>query len=114
MLPADKKEGVEADYDSISTTLQGFNIGVKVKDRNPYSKIVLEDNGAPFAFNVTLHFDATSAADMYKTDFWIEVSADLNFMMKALLGSKIQEALDKVVDSLVAVSEGRKPEGMDF
>ena len=35
-------------------------------------------------------------------------------MMKALLGSKIQEALDKVVDSLVAVSEGRKPEGMDF
>jgi hypothetical protein len=30
-----------------------------------------------------------------------------------LLGSKLKDALDKVVDSLVAVSEGRVPEGID-
>jgi hypothetical protein len=41
------------------------------------------------------------------------VDAELNFMMKTLLGSKIKDALDKVVDSLVAVSEGRMPEGVD-
>ena len=43
----------------------------------------------------------------------ITLDADLNFMMKALLGSKLQEALDKIVDSIAAMSEGRMPEGID-
>ena len=110
-LPEDKKEGVTADYDSIRATVQGFTIGVKVVDRVPYSKIVYEDDGAPFKFSLTLHFDP--AADPYKTDFQIVLDADLNFMMKTLLGSKLQEGLDKIVDGLVAMSEGRVPEGVD-
>ena len=111
-LPEDKKNDVQADYDSLKATVQGFSIGVKVTDRTPYSKIEFADDGAPFKFTMVMHFDPASGP--YKTDFQIELNADLNFMMKALLGSKMQEALDKVVDSLVAVSEGRKPEGMDF
>ena len=111
-LPEDKKNDVQADYDSLKATVQGFTIGVKVTGRTPYSKIEFADDGAPFKFSMAMHFDP--ASDPYKTDFQIELNADLNFMMKALLGSKIQEALDKVVDSLVAVSEGRKPEGMEL
>ena len=110
-LPEDKKEGVEADYDWIHAQVQGFNIGVKVTERVPYSRIEFADDGAPFQFGMTLHFDP--AADPYKTDFQIVVSAELNFMMKTLLGGKIKEALDKVVDALVAMSEGRMPEGVD-
>ena len=34
-------------------------------------------------------------------------------MMKTLLGSKLKEGLDKIVDGLVAMSEGRMPEGVD-
>ena len=30
--------------------------------------------------------------------------------MKAMIGGKIQQGLDKIVDSLVMVSEGRMPE----
>lgn len=111
MLPEDKKAGVEADFDSIHASVQGFNIGVKVNDRVPYSKIVYEDDGAPFKFTMALHFDP--ASDPYKTDFQIVLDADLNFMMKTLLGSKLQNGLDKVVDALVAMSEGRIPEGVD-
>ena len=111
LLPEDKKEGVEADYDWIHAQVQGFNVGVKVVSRVPYSKIEYADDGAPFKFGLTLHFDP--AHDPYKTDFQIIVDADLNFMMKAMLGGKIKEALDKVVDALVAMSEGRMPEGMD-
>ena len=110
-LPEDKKQGVEADYDSIHTEVQGFNIGVRVVDRTPYSKIVVKDDGAPFHFSLSVHFDA--ASDPYKTDFQIVLDADLNFMMKTILGSKLQEGLDKVVDGLVAMSEGRMPEGFD-
>ena len=111
MLPEDKKEGVEADYDSIHATVQGFPVGVKVKDRVPYSKIMYEDDGAPFNFVLTLHFDA--AAYPYKTDFHIHLDADLNFMMKTLLGSKLKDGLNAIVDGLVAMSEGRMPEGVD-
>lgn len=111
MLPEDKKQDVEADYDSLRASVQGFSIGVKVNDRVPYSKIVYEDDGAPFKFRMAFHFDP--AADPYKTDFQIVLDADLNFMMKTLLGSKLQEGLDKIVDGLVAMSEGRVPEGVD-
>ena len=38
-LPEDKKADVTADYDSIHAVVQGFSIGVRVKDRVPYSKI---------------------------------------------------------------------------
>ena len=110
-LPEDKKAGVNADYDSIQAEVQGFNIGIRVKDRTPYSKIEYMDDGAPFKFRIILHFDL--ASDPYKTDFQIEVEAELNFMMKTFLGGKIKDALDKVVDSLVAMSEGRMPEGVD-
>ena len=34
-------------------------------------------------------------------------------MMKMLLGSKLQEVLDKLVTSLADASEGKMPEGFD-
>lgn len=111
-LPEEKKADVTADYDTIHASVQGFSIGVRVTDRVPYSRIAFADDGAPFKFALQMHFNP--AADPYKTDFQIELDADLNFMMKTLLGSKIQGALDKVVDSLVDVSEGRVPEGVDL
>lgn len=110
-LPEDKKQDVTAEYDSLHAVVQGFNIGIRVTERVPYSRIEFEDDGAPFQFHLTMHFDA--AADPYKTDFQIVLDAELNFMMKTLLGGKLKEALDKVVDALVDMSEGRMPEGVD-
>ena len=110
MIPDDKKQGVTADFDTISATVQGFTIGVKVTRREPYDYIELQDNGAPFKFMVSMHFDRTD--DPCKCDFHIDLLADLNLMMKMMIGGKLQEGLDKIVDGLVAVSEGRRPEGM--
>jgi len=98
MLPEDKKKDVTADFDTIRFVVQSFSIGVKVRERQPYSKLVFEDDGAPFHFIVTMHFDP--AADESHTDFWVEVGADLNFMMKMMLGTKIQEGLDKLVEAI--------------
>lgn len=99
-LPEDKKEGVTADFDSVKATVQGFTIGVRVFERHPYDRISLKDDGAPFHFTVTFHFD--QAPEPGKTDFSIEVEADLNLMMKAMLGGKIKEGLDKIVDGLAS------------
>lgn len=110
MLPEDKKQAVQADYDTIKATVQGFTVGVRVSGRVPYSLIQLQDSDAPFHFGVSLCFD--DAPEPGKTDFHIDIDADINMMMKVMLGNKISDALDKVVDGLVAVSEGRMPEGM--
>ena len=107
-VPEDKRADVTADYDSISFKAQGVAIGGRVVKREPYSYIEIKGEGAPFDFTVGLHFDAIPSG----TEFYIEVDADLNFMMKMMLGSKLQEALDKVVDGLVDVSEGRMPAAM--
>ena len=80
MLPEDKKQGVTADFDTLDATVQGFHVGVRVKSRVPYSLIEVEDNGAPFRFMVALHFDAAAQPGM--TDFHINLSADLNLMLK--------------------------------
>jgi len=112
MLPEDKRGMIEASYDTLTATVQGFNIGVKVHNRVPYSLIELVDFGAPFAFHIELHFDP-APIDPYKTDFWIKAEADLNLMMKMMLSGKIKEGLDKVVDGLVDASNGKMPEGLD-
>lgn len=102
-LPEDKRNEVqlEADYDSVHAVVQGFNVGVKVVERVPYSRIDFADDGAPFNFAVSMHFDAVPG-DPEKTDFSVEVHAKLNMMMKMMLSSRIQEALDKMVDGMAA------------
>ncbi len=74
MLPEDKKQMVTADCDSLSATVQGFSIGVKVTLREPYSLIELQDNGAPFKFAVWLHFD--ESGEYGKTDFHVDALVD--------------------------------------
>ena len=111
MLPADKREGVTADFDSIHATVQGFSIGVRVTERSPYNLIRLNDDGASFSFIIELHFDQSAYSS--QTLFQIVVEAELNFMMKTLLGSKIQTALDKIAEGLADASNGKMPEGFD-
>lgn len=111
-VPGPHRQDLKADADSLHASVQGFDVGVKVAQRTPYSRLVLVDDGAPFIFKLTLCFDP-AASDPFKTDFHIELEAELNIMMKMLLGSKIKEGLDKVVDGLAAISEGRVPDGID-
>lgn len=108
-IPEDKKEGVTADSDSIHATVQGFNVGVMVSKREPYKEIDFEDDGAPFEFSLSMHFDTVQ--DM-KTDFYMTFDAELNLMMRMLIGNKVKEAMDKLVDGLVDMSNGNIPEGM--
>ena len=111
MLPEDKRQGVEADYDSIRGTVQGFSVGVRVEERRPYSRIVYKDDGAPFQFTINICFDA-DGGNPDSTDFHIDIEADLNFM-KMLLGNKFQDAVDKMVDAVADMAMGKMPEGID-
>lgn len=112
MLPEDKRQDISADFDTLTASVRGITIGVKVWERVPYSKISVIDNGAPFAFKAEFHFDEVPGSPL-QTEFSITLDADLNQMMKLMVGSKIQKGLDAVVQGLADISEGRMPEGFD-
>lgn len=97
-LPEDKRQYVSVDGDNIIVEYVGFRIVINIKEKLPFSRFVLTDAEAPFHFTLTFHFDPAEL--LTQTTLWIEVFADLNFMMKTMLGSKIQEALDQMVQSI--------------
>lgn len=101
MVPKDGRVEVEADFDTLSATMQGMKMGVRISNRIPYSLIELQDNGAPFHFTMKLNFVDMGGC---RTDFSIDVDADINGMIKMMFGNKIQEALDQIVDGLVNAS----------
>ena len=101
MLPANLQGSVTADIDNLRAVVQGFTIGVRVDGSSE----------SPVEFVAVLHFEESSIPG--RTDFSIDLDANLNFMMKAMLGGKLQEALDKIVDGLVGASEGRMPDMPD-
>ncbi len=96
MLPKEAIDGFESiqtTFDTLDITVRGFNIGIKVSGRVPYSLVEYSDNGAPFQFKASFHFDAYPS-DGAKTDFHIE----------------LKSALDQLVDGLVPASEGHMPD----
>ena len=112
MVPQGKVQAdIQADFDTLSVVVQGFRIGVRVDDRQPYSLIRLGSTESPVEFVGVLHFDPSAIPG--RTDFWIDLDANLNFMMKTMLGGKLQQALNKLVDGLVDASEGRMPQMPD-
>ena len=102
---------IQADYDTLTVTVQGFRIGVRVDEREPYRLIRLGSAESPVEFVGVLHFEPSEIPG--RTDFWIDLDANLNFMMKTMLGGKLQQAIDKMVDGLVDASEGRMPQMPD-
>lgn len=108
LMPGQQKAEISADYDNLKLTVQGFTIAVKIDERQPYHLIRIISVESPVEFVGALHFDPSPLPG--KTDFSIVLDVNLNFMMKTMLGGKIQQALDKVVDTLVDISEGKMPQ----
>lgn len=107
-IPAEYQAAVTADRDSIRLTVKGFSLGVRVKERIPFSYVSLEgDELAPFPFLVSFHL---APIGLDSTLFHIEVDAELNMMMKMMLGSRLQPAIDKITDQIEAATKGEMPD----
>lgn len=100
-IPEDKRQNVTVDGDMIGIDYAGFSIKIKISEKVPFSKVVYADAEAPFHFNVTI--DMQPAQIITQTLLTVTVDADLNLMMKMMLGNKIKEYLDMAV---TAVSTG--------
>jgi len=107
-IPSEYQAAVTAQKDSIRITVKGFSLGVRVKERTPFSYVSLEgDELSPFPFLVSFHI---SPIGLDSTLFHIEVDAELNMMLKMMIGSKLQSALDKLTEQIEAATRGEMPD----
>ncbi|MEF9931473.1 MAG: hypothetical protein RSC28_08980 [Bacteroidales bacterium] len=104
-LPPDKREGIIATEDTIEGNVKGFNMGLRIAERSPFSSIVYEHFGnAPFPFTISIYFNAV---DIRRTEFHMEIAAELNFMIKSMIGDKLNKVVDQLTDQLALAFSGK-------
>jgi hypothetical protein len=97
-LPEELKEKATFDKDSIKANVKGISLGLKFDQKIPYSLLSLVDDGeSPFHFKFSFYFVAVG---FESTLFHVELDAELNTMLKMMLGGKLQELVDKLSDQI--------------
>ncbi|MBR4995460.1 MAG: polyketide cyclase [Alistipes sp.] len=97
----DKVDEWQADEDSCSFKVKGFTVKLRIVEReqNKLVKISGDDEGtaAPIDFTFWLQLHQVSDND---TRIRLVLHAELNMMMRMMIGGKIQGGLDKAVEGL--------------
>lgn len=97
-VPEEYGGKITADRDSVHIEYKGVSLGFVVARREPFSLVELKDDGKSFlTFSVTFHMDPVG---LDSTLFHIELSTELNFMMKMMIGSKLQEMVGSITDQV--------------
>lgn len=98
---ADKVEEWQADDDTCSFKAKGFTIALKMNERieNKLIKIGQGQGAAPFPFSFFLQIIEVEQDD---TRIKVTLDAELNMMMKMMVGSKMQQAVDAIADQIAA------------
>ena len=95
---ADRVEEWQATADTCSFKAKGFSVSLRIDERvEPKHIKVVGDGGVPmdFAFWIQLQ-----PAGDYDTRLRLVLHAELNMMMRMLIGSKLQKALDQIADGI--------------
>ncbi len=97
----DKVEEWQADEDSCSFKVKGFKVALRIVEReeNKHIKISGDDTvgGLPVDFSFWIQLHEVSEFD---TRIRLVLHAELNMMMRMMIGGKIQGGLDKAVEGL--------------
>ncbi len=95
----DKVEEWQADEDSCSFKVKGFTLRLRIDERveNKHIKIVADEGGAPVDFSFWIQLQSVAP---YDTRFRLVLHAELNMMMKMLVGGKLQGGLDQIAEGI--------------
>lgn len=96
---ADKVETWEADDDTCSFMAKGFRVSLAILERTEFTTIKVGQGagGAPFPFTFWIQL---KEVEPYDTRMRIVLDVELNMMMKMMLGSKLQGAVDSMAEQI--------------
>lgn len=96
----DKVEQWSATEDQCSFKAQGFNVSLVIQERVRPTLIKIcpaAESGIPFPFTFLLQLKEVTPSD---TRMRIVLDVELNKMLKMMIGSKLQDAVDKIAQQI--------------
>ena len=89
-----------ADDDVCSFKVKGMPVRLRMVEREPYKTIKIQgDDGTPIDFTFWLQLKEVAP---YDTRMRIVVHAELNMMMRMMIGKKLQGAVDQMAEAIAS------------
>ena len=98
----DKVEEWDATPDSCSFKVKGMKVALRIEEKveNKHVKIVADEGGIPIDFSFWIQLKEVAEHD---TRIRMVLHAELNMMMKMMIGSKLEQGVDKMADMLATL-----------
>lgn len=98
---ADKVEEWKATSDTCSFKVKGFTVKLRMVDKVEckHVKITGDEGGVPIDFSFWIQLHEVTPTD---TRMRMVLHADLNMMMRMMVGSKLQKGLDQAAETFAA------------
>ena len=97
----DKIQDVTFDRDSLTLTVQGMNVTLRIIEREPCKCIKFEGEKSPIPMNWWIQILPVSE-DQAKMK--VTVRAEVNMFMKAMVSKPLQEGVEKLADMLAMIT----------
>lgn len=94
---SDKVENWEATVDTCSFKAQGFTIKLKMIERTANNLIKITGDDVPFEFYFWVQMKKVDIGD---TRLRLVLKAELNMMMRTMLGKKLQKGIDQMAENI--------------
>lgn len=99
-LLAGKVDNWRVDGETCSFTVKGFALTLRMIERTPYTTVkVAGEDGSPFSFVFWIQLVKAGEND---TRMRLTLHAELNMMMKMMIGKKLETALDQIAEQIAA------------
>lgn len=96
---ADKVEEWNATEETCSFKAKGFTVKLRMVEREPHKLIKITGDDIPFEFFFWIQLKSVAPDD---TRMLLTLRAELNMMMKMMIGGKLQKGLDEMADKIAA------------
>lgn len=92
-----KLEDMSFDSDSLTLKVQGFNLTLRIIEREPLKCIKFEGDKTPIPLNLWIQI---LPEGMNNAKMKVTIRAEVNMFMKAMVAKPLQEGVEKLADML--------------
>ncbi len=97
----DKIQNIEFDQDSLTLTVQGMNVTLRIIEREPCKCIKFEGDKSPIPLNLWIQILPVNSNE---AKLKVTIRAEVNMFMKAMVSKPLQEGADKIADMLAMIN----------
>lgn len=96
-----KLEDISFDQDSVTLTIQGIKITLRIIERDPCKLIKFESDKSPIPLKLWIQLLPVSAE---QAKMKVTLGAEVNMFMKAMVSKPMQEGVEKLADMLSMIA----------